>query len=77
MLAICNECRAMHDVKSLSERCPSCGETDTFEAVMTCADCGAAIPYSESVILRASRRAYCDGCVRERVGWLRELLCYG
>lgn len=74
MTLICNECHAMSEGVSLIENCPSCGVSDTLEVAMRCQDCGAMIPYSESIYLRSSKKAYCNDCVRERMVWFREFL---
>ena len=69
---ICVRCRATVDDVSLD--CPKCGGEDTLEIALRCADCGAEVPYSESLVLRASKQAYCNDCVRERMVWFRDFI---
>lgn len=72
MTRICVECGAMTDHRALT--CPKCGGEDTLEIAVKCCDCGADVPYSESVTLRISKKAYCNECVRERMAWFRDFI---
>lgn len=72
MTRTCVVCRATIDGYEID--CPKCGGKDTLEIALRCADCGAEVPYSESVTLRSRKKSYCNECVRERMVWLRDFL---
>lgn len=69
---ICTECGTTTDYRAIV--CPKCGGEDTLEIALRCCDCGSEVPYSESITLRTSKKAYCNKCVRERMVWFRDFI---